>query len=90
LIADIGSKSQWTMGGVTNCRNSKDANFFSLEIGDDSITWTNGAGSQDVETLIASYVNGFYTNKRSYSGSPDSIYVQPRDRMAFFLARCPA
>jgi hypothetical protein len=89
LIADIGSKSRWTMGGVTNCRNSKDANFFSLEIGNDSIIWTNGVGSRDVETLLTSYVNAFYTDKRSYSGSSDSLYVQPHNQMAFFLARCP-
>jgi hypothetical protein len=67
LLANLGSKSRWALGGAVNCNFPKDANFLSLEVGSNSIIWTNGLGSLDVETIVASYENAFHTSTSTSS-----------------------
>jgi hypothetical protein len=100
FLTDIGGKSRWAIGGTANC-NTKDVNFFSLEVGNGSITWVDGFGRMNIETILASSENKFRTityisdtteNRGlawDYSRDGDRVHVQPLGRSAYVLTRCP-
>jgi hypothetical protein len=104
LLAEIGSKSQWAIGGPAICRNPNDANFYSLAVGSDAITWVNGLGSVDIESIVFSGDDEFHTTTRisqhvgsknvrvgqlwTYSRVGERIRVRRVGGAVFMLTRC--
>jgi TIR domain len=103
LLADIGGKSGWAIGGATNCNLANDTRTVSLDVASDSMMRTNGLGNLDVEKILAGYENMFYTvtlssnhisgtepgQRWTYTRDGDRIQAQPWGRSAFVLTRCP-
>ena len=48
-IFDMISQGQWATGGLGNCGNPR--KLYSLALGQGTITWRDGAGNVDVETI---------------------------------------
>jgi hypothetical protein len=104
LLAEIGRKSQWAIGGPAICRNPNDANFYSLAVGSDAITWVNGLGSVDIESIVFSGDDEFHTTTRisqhvgsknvrvgqlwTYSRVGERIRVRRVGGAVFMLTRC--
>jgi hypothetical protein len=96
LLTVIGSKSRWAKWSGLYCTRTKDPNFLSLEVGNDSITWVDGLGRMETEKILFSYENEFHTSASVYSRDPNSssaqltrLVVQPSNRDNFNLERCP-
>jgi hypothetical protein len=104
LLAEIGRKSQWAIGGPAICGNPNDANFYSLAVGSDAITWVNGLGSVDIESIVFSGDDEFHTTTRisqhvgsknvrvgqlwTYSRVGERIRVRRVGGAVFMLTRC--
>jgi hypothetical protein len=92
LLTDIGSKSRWVIGGTANC-NAKDADFLVLEVGNGSVTWTNGSGKRSIERILGSDENAFRTESSgvtwAYARNGGNIDAQASDGGKSLLTRCP-
>lgn len=102
LLTEMGSRTRWAIGSTSNCYVAKSA--YTLEINSDSIVWRNGLGSVNVEAVVSSSENEFYTTTRSsaqrhsdnvkfgqpwtYTRDGDRIRVRADGRGAFTLFRC--
>jgi hypothetical protein len=71
LLDSLAPLSHWAIGSATNCRNPK--SFYSLELGPGVITWRNGIGNTDVESVIFSSATEFRTTTQS------SVHVDNRN-----------
>jgi TIR domain len=102
LLNSIGSRSRWAKWSDLYCNEKNNANFLSLEVGNDSITWINGVGKMETEKILFSFENEFHTNasfsqqtviySRDSNSAPaklNRLVVQPSDRDNFYLERCP-
>jgi hypothetical protein len=104
LLAEIGRNSQWVIGGPATCGNPNGSNFYSLAVGSDAITWTNGLGSVDIESIVFNGDDQFQTTTRvsqhvggknvrvgqvwTYSRAGGRIRVQRVGGSVFMLTRC--
>ena len=67
LLNQMGPRSQWAIGNTANCSVSRTSYSFELSAG--SITWRNGLGSVDIESVTTNDVDSFATVTRTSTHS---------------------
>jgi hypothetical protein len=95
LLTDLGNKSRWYLVGSGRCSAASDPDVLLLEVGTGGITWVNGYGRRDTETVLKSSEDSFHTDRegsrRAYfrNGSGfDVHYVQPSGPKTYHFERC--
>jgi hypothetical protein len=75
FLTGIGSSSRWALDGTANCGNRDQSYYYSMTSSADTITWTNGSGDVDVETIISTGTDEFRTRtqKSRHVNSDENI-----------------
>jgi uncharacterized caspase-like protein len=63
LLNSLGTLSRWAIGSSANCNNPR--SFYSLELGAGVITWRNGLGNTDIESVVSSGATEFHTTTQT-------------------------
>lgn len=63
LLSQMGPRSQWAIGSTANCNVARSSYSFELAAG--SITWRNGVGSVDIESVTSNNDDSFSTTTRT-------------------------